>query len=77
MVGERESLSEKRQANTQLSSNLLKIIQKYQSIKVVQIYDSNGKTTKSYSVLLKIPLLYFRLPFLCSTLMFSLETAGL
>ena len=40
MVGERESLPGKRQANTKLSSNFLKIIQKYQSIEVVQLYES-------------------------------------
>ena len=36
----RESLPGKWQANLQLSSNLLKIIQKYQSIEVIQLYES-------------------------------------
>ena len=40
MVGERKSLPGRRQANAKLSSNLLKIIQKYQSIEVVQLYES-------------------------------------
>ena len=87
MVDERESLpAGKLQANTKFSSNSLKIILKYQSIEVVQLYETEGGNGKMLFItllfpflkqFLKIPLLYFHLPFPYSTFMFSQETAGL
>ena len=51
IIVKRESLPGKLQANTTLSSNSLKITQKYQSIEVVQLYETWGKMVKCYSVL--------------------------
>ena len=39
----KDRLPEKLQTNTKLSSNSLKISQKYLSIKVFQLYDTSGK----------------------------------
>ena len=81
----KDSLPGKMQANTKLSSNSLKNTPKDQSIKVFQLYDTSGNgkmlfVTLLFAVLyqfLKIPLLYFHLPFPCSALQFSQETASL
>ena len=39
----KDRLPGKLKANTKLSSNVLKMIQKYQTIKVLQLYDTSGK----------------------------------
>ena len=44
----RESLPGKLQANTKLSSDSLKIIQKYQSKEVVQLYEAWEKMAECY-----------------------------
>ena len=44
----RESLPGKLQENTELPSNSLKISQKYQSIEVIQLYETQEKMLKCY-----------------------------
>ena len=85
MVDEKESLPRELQETTKLSSNSLKIIQKYQSIKLfsyIQHMDKWLNVIRYFAIsnslrFFKTPLLYFHVPFPCSTLQFSQEIAGL
>ena len=48
----RKSLPGKLQENTKLSSNSFTITPKYQSIEVVQLYETSGKMAKCYDLIM-------------------------